>query len=409
MREADARIVISGNGGTMFIADTLFSKLKINHLIPALKRNVSEDVERILEKLTGGFYKEPVFTNMLVRERRRTERTKNPFLLMLIDIRSLTTLGSEKGISQLRQLLESSCREMDIKGWFRQNEIVGVIYPDLKPDENSTLFLVNRFERNLYTALDLDMVQKLNISFYPFPKSFEDGAEKNHQEKFDNLYPDLIHHTSQESFSLLVKRGIDITGSLLGILFLFPLFIIVALLIKLTSKGPVFFKQERIGYEAKPFNLLKFRSMRTGNDESVHKNFVKDFIKNSDKKEEKNGSGVFKIVNDPRVTRIGKFIRKTSIDELPQLFNVLKGDMSLVGPRPPLAYELEEYTMWHKRRVMEMRPGITGYWQVKGRSRTTFEGMVRMDIQYGKRWSLMLDLKLMLQTPVALFTAKGAY
>jgi len=152
--------------------------------------------------------------------------------------------------------------------------------------------------------------------------------------------------------------------------------------------------QKRVGQGGRLFTFLKFRSMRVQKDCSVHKEFIKQYIKKSDSAQKSGGQKIYKMKNDPRVTPIGKFIRKTSIDELPQLFNVLIGDMSLVGPRPAIPYEVEEYDIWHKRRVLEVKPGITGYWQVKGRSKTSFEVMVRMDLQYIRQWSLLWTSRL---------------
>jgi lipopolysaccharide/colanic/teichoic acid biosynthesis glycosyltransferase len=149
--------------------------------------------------------------------------------------------------------------------------------------------------------------------------------------------------------------------------------------------------------------------MYVSNNNDCHKEFVKDFIKNSDKDKKKGSNHVYKIKNDPRITPIGKFLRKTSLDELPQFINVLLGNMSLVGPRPCLPYEFENYGLWHKRRILETKPGITCIWQVEGRSTTTFETMVRMDIQYIIKWSLFLDVKLLAKTPFSVFVTKGAY
>jgi lipopolysaccharide/colanic/teichoic acid biosynthesis glycosyltransferase len=187
-----------------------------------------------------------------------------------------------------------------------------------------------------------------------------------------------------------------------------PFLLVISIFIKLSSKGPVFFRQNRIGYGGKEFTLLKFRSMHVNNDEAVHKEFTKNFINGNNADNQGAKDGVYKIKRDPRITKVGKFLRKTSLDELPQLFNVLKGDMSLVGPRPAIFYEVEEYDIWHKRRVLEVKPGITGVWQVKGRSKTTFDEMVRMDIQYIKRWSVLWDVMLILRTPFAVFMTEGA-
>jgi len=201
------------------------------------------------------------------------------------------------------------------------------------------------------------------------------------------------------------KRIIDMTVSLVIILLLLPLFALIAVMIKLDSPGPVFFRQQRIGDKGKIFTFLKFRSMYVDNDDRIHRQYVTRLIKGEVSEKE----GVFKITNDPRVTSIGKILRKTSLDELPQFFNVLKGDMALVGPRPPIPYELAAYQPWHFRRFMECKPGITGLWQVEGRSKTTFDGMVRMDIRYSRDKSLLSDLRLLLKTPAALLSAKGAY
>src|SRR5262249_3995149 len=160
------------------------------------------------------------------------------------------------------------------------------------------------------------------------------------------------------------------------------LFLGIAILIKLGSRGPVFFRQTRLGQYGKAFTLLKFRSMYVNNDPAAHRDYVTRLIAGrhvacSDAENKR----VFKIVDDPRITRIGRILRKTSMDELPQLINVLKGEMSLVGPRPPVPYEFEHYAIWHRRRIMEVKPGISGLWQVSGRSRTTFDAMVRLDLQ----------------------------
>jgi lipopolysaccharide/colanic/teichoic acid biosynthesis glycosyltransferase len=149
--------------------------------------------------------------------------------------------------------------------------------------------------------------------------------------------------------------------------------------------------------------------MHCNNDPSIHQEYVRKLIAGRPQVDDKEKNPTYKIQNDPRVTWIGHIIRATSIDELPQLFNVLLGNMSLVGPRPPLAYEVEVYEAWHRRRLLDVKPGITGLWQVKGRSKTTFDGMVRMDLEYVRNWSIWLDVKLLLKTPAVVVTAKGAY
>ncbi|MEM5790415.1 MAG: sugar transferase, partial [Syntrophobacteraceae bacterium] len=226
------------------------------------------------------------------------------------------------------------------------------------------------------------------------------------------LYPDIQILRDSQKFQLHVKRDIDIFGSIFALFLFAPVFLIIAALIKATSEGPVLFKQRRVGQCGKAFTFLKFRSMYINNDPTIHKEYVKNLIRSSESNGENgkaNDEKVFKIQNDPRVTSIGRFIRKTSLDELPQFINVLKGEMSLVGPRPPIPYELENYEVWHRRRILDMKPGLTGLWQVTGRSRTSFDEMVRLDLYYLRHWSLWLDFKILIQTPWAVISSKGAY
>ena len=172
------------------------------------------------------------------------------------------------------------------------------------------------------------------------------------------------------------------------------------------------FRQERSGQFGEKFGFLKFRSMYVNNDQDVHREFVQNFITKKPSGEDidgKSGKIVYKITKDKRITHFGHILRRTSLDELPQFFNVLNGDMSLVGPRPPLQYELEKYDCWHWRRIMEVKPGITGLWQVMGRSSTTFDDMVRLDLKYVTNWSLWLDIMILFKTPRAVISGKGAY
>jgi lipopolysaccharide/colanic/teichoic acid biosynthesis glycosyltransferase len=205
-----------------------------------------------------------------------------------------------------------------------------------------------------------------------------------------------------------VKRVLDILGSAALLLWLAPVFAVIAALVKLKSPGPILFRQQRVGRNMKPFKMLKFRTMHVNADPALHRAFVSEFITSSQTSRPNDGSAVFKLVADPRITPIGSVLRRTSLDELPQLWNVLRGEMSLVGPRPPLPYEVEQYRPWHARRVVEAKPGITGLWQVGGRSRTTFDDMVRLDLQYAKAQSVWTDIKILLATPGAVFSGKGA-
>ena len=221
-----------------------------------------------------------------------------------------------------------------------------------------------------------------------------------------NDMADLLECKKAKGPSLFAKRVVDIFGSVFAIIIFSPLFILIAAAVKLTSKGPTFFRQERVGLGGRRFTFLKFRSMKCGSDSQIHQEYIRRFIGGEITKAP---GGAFKIKDDPRLTSIGAFLRRSSLDEFPQLFNVLKGDMSLVGPRPAIPYEIDLYRPWHRGRFLEVKPGITGLWQVIGRSKTTFDDMVRLDLQYVKQWSLWLDIKILLQTPRAVLSREGAY
>jgi len=205
------------------------------------------------------------------------------------------------------------------------------------------------------------------------------------------------------------KRASDILIALIALLILAPALIVIALLIKLESRGAIIFKQERVGMDGRLFLFYKFRTMRAGNDDKEHREYLKNYISGAEETnlgdEEK---PVFKLKNDSRVTIIGKYLRRLSLDELPQFLNVLRGDMSIVGPRPPIPYEVEAYQLWHRKRL-DMKPGITGLWQVSGRNRLTFEEMVKLDLYYIENWSLLLDLKIILRTLPAMLKGDNAY
>ena len=209
-----------------------------------------------------------------------------------------------------------------------------------------------------------------------------------------------IENESSMEFSLyeVIKRLIDVVCSFLGVLVLSPLFIIIAIIIKATSKGPVFFSQKRVGKNGKEFDMYKFRSMVVNAEE----------LKEKLASQNEMSGPMFKMKDDPRVTKVGKFIRKTSIDELPQLWNILKGDMSLVGPRPSLPKEVAQFEGWMYRRL-EVKPGLTCYWQVSGRNNIDFEDWMKLDIKYVDERSTWVDIKLIFKTVGVLFGDKNAH
>jgi lipopolysaccharide/colanic/teichoic acid biosynthesis glycosyltransferase len=250
---------------------------------------------------------------------------------------------------------------------------------------------------------------QIRISFHLFPEEW--NQEIPPQSSNPTLYPDLSKREEGRRFLREMKRAVDVLGSSLAVAVLAPLFLVIALAVKVTSKGPVFYRQTRVGQYGVPFVFLKFRSMHVDCDSSVHQNYVKTLIAGQAQpgSSTANGKAIYKLTNDYRVTRVGKVLRRTSLDELPQFFNVLKGEMSLVGPRPPIPYEAKAYDVWHRRRLYEAKPGITGLWQVSGRSRVTFDDMVRLDLQYARGWSLWLDLRILMQTPKAVLLGEGAH
>jgi exopolysaccharide biosynthesis polyprenyl glycosylphosphotransferase len=209
------------------------------------------------------------------------------------------------------------------------------------------------------------------------------------------------------SSARLLKRTSDLIMSALAIVVLSPLWLLIAFLIKVDSKGPVFYTQERVGMDGRLFLLYKFRTMKPGADSKIHREYQKAFI--AGRAEANLGDEnkpTYKLLADPRITRVGKWLRRMSLDEVPQLLNVLTGDMSVVGPRPPIQYEVEAYELWHRKRL-DMKPGLTGLWQVSGRNRLPFEEMVRLDLYYIENWSLFLDLKIILRTGLVMLGGEG--
>jgi lipopolysaccharide/colanic/teichoic acid biosynthesis glycosyltransferase len=373
---------------------------KNNRLIRFRKMNF----DKIKAEDKYGFYMERYFNNLLVVERKRSERSRKPFLLMLIDISKVAANGQNSFIRKLSNVLEISSRDIDIKGWYKNKKILGIIFTESQ--KGCWKILVTKIKTNISDMLKPEIANAIEISWIDFPQEHDNQIHSEGKSDVD-LYKSQDLETISNKTGVFAKRSVDLIGSIFGILLFSPVFIIISVLIKLTSKGPVLFRQERAGKGGKTFSFLKFRSMYVNNDATIHKDFVTDFIKGNIKESADGQKPVFKIKNDPRITPIGRFLRKTSLDEIPQFINVLMGHMSLVGPRPSIPYEVEQYDLWHRRRVLEVKPGITGLWQVEGRSSLTFDNMVRLDIQYIKKSSFFLDMKLLIKTPFMLI--KGAY
>lgn len=354
---------------------------------------------------------EEAFEHMIAIERKRTERTKKPFLLMLLEAGS--SQGSKKNgrsLDSILSVLLSSTRETDVVGWSKTDAVVGVIFTGLTNDKENPILstMLSRVSATLRDNLTLEQFNQVSISFHLYPDDWD--HDNSGRPSNPVLYPDLSNHDHGRWARLCVKRIMDIALSTAALIICTPLFVILAVVIKSSSKGPVLFKQRRVGQYGQCFTFLKFRSMYINNDHHSHREYVTKLIAGEAGGQRPNGKGqnVYKLTNDRRITRVGRFIRRTSLDELPQFLNVLKGDMSLVGPRPAIPYEVAAYETWHRRRVLEVKPGITGLWQIRGRSRVRFNDMVRLDLQYARSWSPWMDLDILMRTPRAVLTGDGA-
>jgi lipopolysaccharide/colanic/teichoic acid biosynthesis glycosyltransferase len=202
----------------------------------------------------------------------------------------------------------------------------------------------------------------------------------------------------------VARRTLDIAIAAVVLLLMAPVIAVVALTFRLSSPGPVFFRQRRLGRGMRPFTVLKFRTMRADADSALHRDYVRSLIGTD--APENPPDNLYKLVVDPRVTRVGRVLRSWSLDEVPQLWNVLRGDMSLVGPRPVIEYEVEQYPDWYLRRFA-VKPGMTGLWQVSGRNERTYEEMVRFDVEYAERRSLWLDLRILARTAIVVMRRQG--
>jgi lipopolysaccharide/colanic/teichoic acid biosynthesis glycosyltransferase len=361
--------------------------------------------------LERGALSEDGFKRLIAIERKRTERSKSPFVLMLLEVANHQNLEKTKrALDCIVSALLASCRDTDLVGWYKEHSVIGVMFTGLVVnDKNSILSaILSRVSETLRHELTFEQFSQISISFHIFPDDWED--DKPGRPSNSALYPDLTNHNSTRKSLLVLKRSIDLLVSGAITIAILPLCVVIAIAVKCSSKGPIFFRQERIGQFGQSFTFLKFRSMFVDNDHSVHQEFVTKLIaqESGAASPSVGRHGFYKLTNDKRVTPLGRFLRRTSLDELPQFINVIKGDMSLVGPRPPIPYELAAYQTWHRRRVLEVKPGITGLWQVTGRSRVKFDEMVRLDLRYATSWTPWLDLKILLRTPLAVIRGSGA-
>jgi lipopolysaccharide/colanic/teichoic acid biosynthesis glycosyltransferase len=338
-----------------------------------------------------------LFQDALARERRQADRFEKSFGLVLV-----IPAGVGGGAAAWEPLLRgvaASARDTDIVGWFENGTVLGVIRWALDAAETAATLRATT-ERDIEHRLGASDAAGYRVRSHVYsPQAESLGAP---------LLEALVGRRPAAVARPSPKRALDIAGSAVLLLASSPALLVIAALVKATSKGPVFFRQQRVGEHGKPFNMLKFRTMQAAAGHDLHQQYVSQYIRGQVRSDGA-AAPVFKIIGDPRVTKVGHFLRRTSLDELPQFWNVLKGEMSLVGPRPPLPYEVKIYKHWHWRRVFEAKPGITGLWQVTGRSRTTFDEMVRLDIRYARQQSVWTDVKILLATPRAVISGSGAH
>ena len=349
-----------------------------------------------------------LFRSALIRERKRAERSGASVVLVLVARRG----GRRSAPSAWRPVIErlaAATNGIDVMGWYEPGAAIGVIRPLFRRTES--IGFDEQGADDLGAALGHSFAEDIGDGFsvrvllhpqpIPVTGEFVEGVA-------GAFYPELVFRSARARARDAAKRALDILGSLVGLALLAPGLGAIALLVRLTSAGPALFRQPRVGYLMQPFTVRKFRTMYTHADPTVHQEYVSRFIAGGVSNDDVPPNGLFKLTNDRRITPLGRFLRKTSLDELPQLWNVLRGDMSLVGPRPPLPYECEQYQPWHRRRVLDVKPGLTGLWQIKGRSRTTFDDMVRLDLRYARTRSLWGDLAIICRTPAAVISGKGA-
>lgn len=341
---------------------------------------------------------ESSFVRLLQLEKRRADRSHGPLSLMLFRV---DAGGPPRAatIASFARRLQARKRETDYLARLAE-DVFALLLPETTADGT------RQFNQRLRSSW--------GICYSSRSATYPDDRLEPLLEEYDRLPAFATHEHVDGSIratgGYALKRTIDVVGAFVLLLLAAPILFATAVAIRYASPGPVIFRQLRLGKGGVPFVFFKFRSMRVGAPEDAHRNYVEDLIKGRLVSESTQAQDrlAYKMNGDPRITRIGRWIRRTSIDELPQLWNVLRGDMSLVGPRPPIPYEAENYQSWHLRRVLEVKPGITGLWQVAGRSRVSFDDMVRMDIQYAQNCSLWLDLRILARTAWVVLRCEGA-
>ncbi len=349
----------------------------------------------------GDFLHPDDFAATMHRETRRSERSGVPLSLVRYAIKA-ASIDEPACFERVLSALQNSKRETDMLG------IIGVdtlalLCPDT--DEEGAQGLVRKVAPMIADVpLDTLTATYPDQLFDSLARGATSGTE---------FHPFIVRSAPDKNVGTYKSKIVlDIALALLALALLWPVMLMVAIMVKLTSRGPVIFRQQRLGMGGVPFTFYKFRSMTVNTDDRIHREYTAQLIRagsGGGAPAAKGGEAAsYKMKADPRVTRFGRFIRKSSLDELPQLFNVLKGEMSMVGPRPCIPYEAANYEPWHLRRILAAKPGITGVWQVEGRSKVSFADMVRMDLRYIRDCSLSLDLKIIVMTVAVVIRADGA-
>ncbi len=423
------------------------------------KNNLNQNSIDSLINEQNGWYSNKDFARILGRGRNGWNGTGLPISYIVFNLSSYSEIASDneyfRFFRELIKVISQNTRGIDIKHLPSKSKI-GVLLIGTSLSGNKSLIkrLTHKlyyYLRSLKTKEAHKIIRSIKITSYQLHQIPEHEITEGKSESIKKLEFEKITHESDSrnimfkrninyenpnikispngaisltnplwwgddykkaiiTISYLnVKRIIDISGAILFLLSFLPMMLIISIAIKITSKGPIFYKQKRVGYLGKSFIFFKFRTMYTNCDSTIHEEYVKKLINGhcNDINKGTQKAPLYKLTKDPRITVIGKWLRRTSLDEIPQLINVIKGDMSLVGPRPPVPYEVDEYKNWHYRRIMEVKPGITGLWQVSGRNRMTFEEMVKLDIQYAENVSFLLDLKILFKTVKAVLSFEG--
>jgi len=349
---------------------------------------------------------EELFLGMLCLERKRAERSRKTLLLVLLDAEDATKTGRKPEILRgMIKAADAARRETDPAGWYKDNSVLGIIFTELGTAEDGVTItkLLEKVQEALASQLTGEDLKWVRVSMHVFAD--DSNGHGSNISANPTFYPDLLHLHDSKKIPFLLKRIMDIVGSLAALLLLSPLYLMIAVIIKLTSKGPVFFAQQRLGQFGKSFTCLKFRSMYHNNDLKIHREFMKGLIRG---KYDGNSQGqekpVYKMTNDPRITLVGRVLRRTSLDELPQFINVLKGDMSLVGPRPEMPFIVRQYNALHRQRL-QATPGITGLWQLSADRSYLIHENIQYDLYYLRNRNFFMDLAVLLHTFV--FAMKG--